>query len=156
MPGGLMSGGNREMRKGSLLLATAGLLMGLGFSAALGARSAQAPLLRPLSDADQTATSESGCELAFNAGRSTLVYAVGHDFMLRTRAGRAVCRIGDEAFSALSEGGSRSCGGVRVTIRRTGRTIGNEASDSASSPASLTVTGGGRTWTTRGYWGAAC
>jgi len=151
-----MSGGKSEMWKRSLFVATAGLMMGVGVSAALGARSAQAPLLRPLSDGDQTATSESGCELAFNAGRRTFVYAVGHDFMLRTRAGRAVCRISDEAFSALSEGGSRSCGGVRVTIRRTGRTIGNEASDSSSAPATLTVTGGGRTWTTRGYWGTAC
>ncbi|MBV9884839.1 MAG: hypothetical protein JO276_17655 [Sphingomonadaceae bacterium] len=131
-------------------------VLGLWLSAGLGARPAPAPLLRPLSDSDQMATRESGCELAFNVRRSTLVYAVGHDFMLRTRAGRAVCRISDAEFSALSEGGSRSCGGVRVTIRRTGRTIGNEASDSASSPAMLTVTGGGRTWTVRGYWGTAC
>jgi hypothetical protein len=125
-------------------------------AAAPGARPAQAPLLRPLSDSDQTATHESGCELAFNAGRRTFVYAVGHDFMVRIRAGRAVCRIDDDAFSALSQGGSRSCGGVRLTIRRTGRTIDNEASDSSSGPASLTVTGGGRTWTIRGYWGTAC
>jgi hypothetical protein len=157
MPGGLISplsgsGGKSEMRKGIFFLAT----VGLGLSAALIARPAQAPLLRPLSDSDQTATRESGCQLAFNAGRSTFVYAIGHDFMLRTRAGRAVCRIGDEAFSALSEGGSRSCGGVRVTIRRTGRTIDNEATETSSGPASLTVIGGGRTWTTRGYWGVAC
>ena len=131
-------------------------VLGLGLSAGLGAWPAQAPLLRPLSDSDQTATRESGCQLSFNAGRRTLVYAIGHDFMLRTRTGRAVCRISDEEFSALSEGGSRSCGGVRVTIRRTGRTIGNEASDSASSPATLTATGGHRRWTARGYWGTAC
>jgi hypothetical protein len=138
------------------VVAMVGLVIGLATSAALCARSAQAPLLHPLSESDQTATRESGCQLSFNTQHSTLVFAIGHDFMLRTRAGRAVCRISDEEFSALSDGGSRSCGGVRVTIRRTGRTIGNEASDSASSPASLTVTGGGRTWTARGHWGTAC
>ena len=134
--------------------AAGGLAVGLALSAAVGAR--PAPLLLPLSERDQTATHESGCQMSFNAGRSTFVYAIGHDFMLRTGAGRAICRISDEAFSALSEGGSRSCGGVRVTIRRTGRVIGNEASDSASGPASLTVTGGGRSWTARGHWGTAC
>jgi hypothetical protein len=128
----------------------------LGHSGALPARAAQAPLLRPLSDSDQMATRGSGCQLAFNIRRSTFVYAIGHDFMLRTRAGRAVCPIDDQAFSALSQGGSRSCGGVRVTIRRTGRTTDNQATDSSSGPASLTVTGGGRTWTARGYWGVAC
>src|SRR3954466_15519224 len=100
-----MSGGKerrKEVRMRMLVLAAAGL-MGLGQSAAVGARSAHASaLLRPLSDSDQTATRESGCELVFNAGRKTLIYAIGHDFMLRTRAGRAVCRIGDDEFSALS------------------------------------------------------
>ena len=145
-----------KVHKRIIFVAMVGLITGLGLTAARGARPAQAPLLRPLNDSDQTATHESGCQLSFNAGRATLVYAIGHDFMLRTRTGRAVCRISDDEFSTLSDGGSRSCGGVRVTIRRTGRTIGNEASDSASSPASLTVTGGGRTWTTRGHWGTAC
>ena len=141
------------MTRGLFILA----VLALGPSASAGARPAHAPaLLRPLSDRDQMATRESGCELAFNVRRSTFIYAVGHDFMLRTRTGRAVCRISDEEFSALSEGGSRSCGGVRVTVRRTGRTIGNEASDSASSPATLTVTGGVRRWAVRGYWGTAC
>jgi hypothetical protein len=165
MPAGLIpslhvsgdKSGRNKMRRGTLFVATTGLAIGLGLSAAFGAGSAQAPaLLRPLSESDQRATSESGCELAFNAGRHTLVYAIGHDFMLRTRAGRTVCRIRDEEFSALSQGGSRSCGGVRLAIRRTGRSVGNEASDSSSAPASLTVTGGGRTWTARGSWGTAC
>jgi hypothetical protein len=145
-----------RLRKRIMLVAAAGLIAGLELSAVAVARSAQAPLLRPLSESDLRATQESGCQLSFNGRRSTLVYAVGHDFMLRTRAGRAVCRISDQEFSALSEGGSRSCGGVRVTIRRTGRTTDNEASDSSSGPASLTVAGGGRTWAVRGYWGVAC
>ena len=135
----------------------AGLAAGAGSSIVMGAQATRAvPLLRPFSDSDQTATHESGCQLAFNTRSGTLVYAIGHDFMLRTRAGRTVCPIDDRAFSALSEGGSRTCGGVRVTIRRTGRSIGNEASDSSSAPASLTATAGGRTWTVRGHWGTAC
>jgi len=148
---------NGRMRKILVFLATAGLVAGIGYPAARGAGPARAPaLLLPLSESDLTATHETGCEIAFNAGRSTLLYAVGHDFMLRTRAGRHVCPIGAAEFGALSEGGSRSCGDVRVTVRRTGRTIDNPAADSSSSPATLTVTGGGRTWTIRGSWGTAC
>jgi hypothetical protein len=144
------------LQKGIMFPAAAALVAGLGLSAAPGARPASAPLLRPLGDADQTATHESGCQLSFNTRGGTFVYAIGHDFMLRTRAGRSVCRISDEEFGALSEGGSRTCGGVRVTIRRTGRFVGNEASDRSSAPAMLTATAGGRTWTVRGYWGTAC
>ena len=147
------------MRIGQLafsFLATAGLTIVLGLTAALGARPAASSLLLPLSERDQTATHESGCQLSFNTRRATLVYAIGHDFIVRTRTGRAICRITDREFGALSEGGSRTCGGVRVTIHRTGRSVGNEASDSSSAPASLTATAGGRTWTLRGHWGTAC
>ena len=49
-----------------------------------------------------------------------------------------------------------SCGGYRITIRQTGRTVAHEASDSASTPATLTVSGRGRPWTVRGRWGSAC
>ena len=115
-----------------------------------------APLLRPLTDADQQSTRASGCQLSFNTARSTLVYAIEHDFMIRTRAGLQLCRINDRQFSALSGGGTHNCGGMRVTIRQTGRVTGNPASDSASGRARLTVTGGGRSWTTNGYWGTAC
>jgi len=76
--------------------------------------------------------------------------------MIRTRAGRTVCRISDRQFSALSEGGSQVCGGLRLTIRQTGQSVAHEASDSASAPARLTVTGRGRPWTVRGQWGSAC
>ena len=38
----------------------------------------------------------------------------------------------------------------------TWRVTGNEASDSASFPATLTVTGRGGPWTVRGHWGSAC
>jgi hypothetical protein len=142
-----------------------GLLIGIGgIASAAGVdtqvakqgRSASTGLLRPLTDADQQSTQESGCQLSFNTAHNTLVYAIGHDFMIRTRAGLRVCPITDRQFSALSGGGTRSCGGVRITVRQTGRVIGTPASDSASGRARLTVTGGGRTWSTNGYWGTAC
>lgn len=115
-----------------------------------------APPLRPLSDSDQQAARGTGCQLSFNTRRSTLVYVIEHEFMIRTRAGRTVCRISDRQFSALSDGGSQICGGLRLTIRQTGRTVGHPESDSASAPATLTVAGRGRPWTVRGQWGSAC
>jgi len=119
-------------------------------------RGAAATPLRPLSDSDQRAARGSGRQLSFDTGRSMLVYVIDHEFMIRTRAGRAVCRISDRQFAALSEGGSQVCGGLRLTIRQTGRSVANEASDNASAPATLTVAGRGRPWTVRGNWGSAC
>jgi hypothetical protein len=112
--------------------------------------------LRALSERDMRAAHGSGCQLTFDAGRSTLVYVIEHEFMIRTGAGRAVCRISDRQFSALSGGSSLSCGGYRLTIRETGRSVGHQESDSASAPATLTVSGRGRPWTVRGHWGSAC
>jgi hypothetical protein len=112
--------------------------------------------LRPLSERDQRAARGSGCQLSFATGRSTLVYVIEHEFMIRTRAGRTVCRISDTQFARLSGGGSQTCGGYRITIRETGRTVAHAASDSAATPARLTVTGRGRPWTVRGTWGTAC
>lgn len=133
--------------------AVAGLLVGAACVAA--AAPASAPL-RPLSERDQRAARGSGCELAFDTRRSTLVYVLDHDFMIRTAAGRTVCRISDAQFARLSGGGTQVCGGYRITIRETGRGTANEASDSASTPATLTVTGRGRAWTVRGHWQTAC
>jgi len=112
--------------------------------------------LRALGERDMQAARGSGCQLSFDAGRSTLVYVIGDEFMIRTRAGRTVCRVSDRQFSALSDGGSLSCGGYRLTIRRTGRSVGHMESDSASAPATLTAAGRGRPWTVRGHWGSAC
>lgn len=115
-----------------------------------------APPLRPLSERDMRAAHGSGCQLTFDAGRSTLIYVIESEFMIRTSAGRTVCRISDRQFSALSDGGSMSCGGYRITIRETGPSVGHQESDSASAPARLTVSGRGRPWTVRGHWGSAC
>jgi hypothetical protein len=112
--------------------------------------------LRALGERDMRAAHGSGCQLTFDAARSTLVYVIEHEFMIRTAAGRTVCRISDRQFSALSGGGSLSCGGYRITVRETGRSVGHMESDSASAPAMLTVAGRGRPWTVRGHWGSAC
>ncbi len=112
--------------------------------------------LRPLSERDQRAARGSGCEIAFDAGRSTLVYILDHEYMIRTSAGRTVCRISDAQFARLSGGGTQVCGGYRITIRETGPGVANEASDSASTPARLTVSGRGRPWTVRGHLQTAC
>ena len=126
---------------------------------AAGASAFTAPAvapLRALSERDMRAAHGSGCQLTFDSGRSTLVYVIESEFMIRTGAGRTVCRISDRQFSALSDGGSMSCGGYRITIRQTGPSVGHQESDSASAPARLTVTGRGRPWTVRGHWGSAC
>ena len=118
-------------------------------------RAGAAPL-RALSERDQQAARGSGCQLSFDTGRRTLVYVIDHEFMIRTPAGRTVCRINDAQFARLSGGGSQVCGGLRLTIRETGQSIAHEESDSASAPATLTVAGRGRPWTVRGHWGTAC
>jgi hypothetical protein len=112
--------------------------------------------LRALGERDMRAARGSGCQMTFDAGRSTLVYVIGNEFMIRTRAGRTVCRISDRQFSALSDGGSQVCGGYRITIRETGRSVPHMQSDSTSARATLTVAGRGRPWTVRGDWGTAC
>ena len=112
--------------------------------------------LRPLCERDCRAAHGSGCQLTFNRGRNTLVYVIDHEFMIRTRAGRNICPISDAQFSRLSGGGTQVCGGYRITVRETGPSVGHMESDSATSPATLTVRGRGRPWTVRGQWGTAC
>lgn len=112
--------------------------------------------LRPLSERDMRAARGSGCQLSFNTRRSTLVYVIDHEYMIRTGAGRTVCRISDAQFARLSGGGSQMCGGYRITVRETGPGTAHEASDSADAPATLTVSGRGRPWSVRGRWGSAC
>ena len=141
----------------SIMALTAATVFVAGTSAIIAQPGGSArPLLYPLSGQDQDAARGSGCQLSFDAGRRTYVYVIGHSFMIKTGLGRAVCRISDSQFSALSEGGSQTCQGLRLTIRRTGASVAHEASDSASAPATLTATGGGRSWSLRGQWGSAC
>lgn len=138
----------------SIMALTAATVFVAG-TAAFTAPAPGAPL-RPLSERDQRAARGSGCQISFDAGRSTLVYILDHEFMIRTSAGRTVCRISDAQFARLSGGGTQQCGGYRITMRETGRGTANEASDSARTPARLTVTGRGRPWTVRGLLQTAC
>ena len=141
----------------SIMALTAVAVFAAGTSAILAQpRGQERPPLYPLSGQDQEAANGSGCQLSFNAGPRTYVYVIGHDFMIKTSTGRAVCHINDEEFAALSDGGVQSCQGLRLTIRETGQSVAHEASDSASAPATLTVTGRGRPWTVSGQWGSAC
>ena len=142
----------------SIMALTAGAVFLAGASALTAQPGGQErPPLYPLSAQDQEAANGSGCQVSFNAGRSTYVYVIDHDFMIKTHTGRTVCHISDEQFAALSNGsGVQSCQGLRLTIRETGPSVAHEASDSASAPATLTVEGRGRPWTVRGHWGTAC
>ncbi|WP_395614565.1 hypothetical protein [Allosphingosinicella sp.] len=144
------------MLKSFLIASGTAVTVFCAFTSAATVPTPSAAPLRPLSERDQRAAHGSGCQLSFDNGRSTLVYVLEHEYMIRTGAGRTVCRINDAQFSRLSEGGSMSCGGYRITIRQTGRTVAHEASDSASTPATLTVSGRGRPWSVRGQWGSAC
>jgi hypothetical protein len=141
----------------AIMAATAAAVF-MGGTSALTAqpgRGGAAPL-RALSERDLRAARGSGCQLSFDAGRSTLVYVLDREFMIRTAAGRTVCRITDAQFARLSGGGTQVCGGYRITVRETGRAVTHQESDSATTPATLTVTGRGRPWTARGTWGTAC
>lgn len=115
-----------------------------------------APFL-PLSERDLSSTRQMGCTCTFNSRNRTLVQAIGNELMVRTAAGRQVCRITDAQFQTLSGGsGSAACGGVRMSFRRTGRATSSPETDSSSAPTALT-TGQGRTSRTlNGTWGCAC
>jgi hypothetical protein len=117
---------------------------------------ATAPLL-PLSERDLTSTRQMGCTCTFDLRNHTLAQLVGNELMVRTRAGRQVCRVTEGQFQALSSAsGSASCGGLRMSLRRTGRVTSYPASDSASGRAALTIRHGRTARTLNGTWGCAC
>lgn len=134
--------------------ASLGLLIG---AAGIAATAPAGAPLRPLSQRDRMAAHGDDCPLFFEAARSTLVYIVDHDFMIRTGAGRTVCPITDaEAVALWDRGGSHGCAGLRLTFRLTGAAVTQEANDRASVPATLTVAGRGRPWTVRGHLRTQC
>ena len=113
--------------------------------------------LLPLSDADFAKSRETGCQFSFMQGRSTYIFMIGSDFLMRTKAGFALCKITDAQFQSLGNGrGAITCGGRKLAVRRTGKITANPEADSAVGPASLTMTEGGRSRTVRGNWGSAC
>jgi hypothetical protein len=148
------------MRKAHLSVAAVAALVTFVAGSAITAQPRRAPStapLFPLSERDLTATRESGCECGFRVGRNTLVQMIGDELTIRTRAGRQVCPISDNQFSALSNGrGSAACAGLRLSLRPTGRVTTHMESDSAEGPAALTVSQGRVRRTLVGRWGCAC
>lgn len=144
----------------SVMAAAALISFMAGSSAIMSAQPRRAPPAAPLfalSERDLTSTRESGCTCTFDAGRRILVQVIGYELMLRTRAGRQVCRISDAQFSALSNGrADTACGGLGLSLRRTGHVSSHPESDSATWPASLSVGHGPTRRTLAGRFGCAC
>ena len=124
------------------------------------ARPASAPAvvrLQPLSDKDMMSTRQMGCSCSFDTKSGTLIQAIGNELMVRTQAGLKVCKISDAQFQKIADAsGVHSCGGVRMSVKRTGKVESSIESDSASSPASLTLGEGPSRRSVSGTWGCAC
>jgi len=113
--------------------------------------------LQPLTEADLMSTRQMGCSCSFDAKQGTLVNVIGNEVMVRTQAGRKVCRISEAQFQRISGGSATfSCGGVGMTLRLTGKTSTHIESDSSSTPASLTLGEGATRRSVSGSWGCAC
>ena len=113
--------------------------------------------LQPLSEVDLMSTRQMGCSCSFDSKSGTLVNAIGNELMVRTQAGRKVCRISDAQFQRIAGGsGAYSCGGVGMSLRLTGKTSSHIESDSSSTPASLTLGAGATRRSVSGSWGCAC
>jgi hypothetical protein len=128
-----------------------------GAKPAAKAPAASAAPLRRLSEADLTSTRQMGCTCTFDRGRDTLVQAIGIELMVRTAAGRQVCRVSDAQFQKLADGnGKAACGGVQMSFRTTGRASHSIESDSSETPAALTLSQGKSQTSLKGSWGCAC
>jgi hypothetical protein len=113
--------------------------------------------LRPLSERDLTSSRQTGCTCSFDSRNSTFVQAIGNELMVRTAAGRQVCRITDAQFEKLSGGtGTTACGGVKLSLHRTGRSTSSPETDSSSAPTALTVVQGRTQGVLNGTFGCAC
>jgi hypothetical protein len=116
-----------------------------------------ASLLLPLSEADLTSTKEMGCTCTMEVRNRSMIQAIGNELMVRTRAGRQVCRLTDARFQQISGAtGTYRCGGLSMTLRRTGRSQSHQESDSFTVPATLTASQGRARQTLNGIWGCAC
>jgi hypothetical protein len=129
-------------------------------TAALAPPTAKPPAvvrLQPLSEKDMMSTRQMGCTCTFDTKSGTLVQAIGNELMVRTQAGRKVCPISDAQFQRMAGiSGTYSCGGVRMSLRQTGKTSSHMESDSSSTPASLTLGEGASRRSVSGSWGCAC
>src|SRR4051812_11621728 len=85
------------------------------------ARAVSTAPLRALSEKDLMSTRQMGCTCTFDHGRNTLVQMIGNELMVRTAAGRQVCRISDAQYQKIAGGNSKAaCGGVQMSFRDTG------------------------------------
>lgn len=150
------------MRKAHLSVAIVAALATIGIGASLTSAQPRraAPSTAPLynlSERDIAAAGASGCEASFMIGRRTLTYAIGERFVVRTAAGRQICRIPDvQTGMGTNDRASISCGGMQISIRRTGRVSSHMGSDSADWPATLTVRQGRTQRVLAGTMGSAC
>ena len=149
------------MRIGHFFMSGAAALIVFASGSAIIAQPRRAPPtapLYPLSERDLSDTQNSGCECMFRMGRRTTLFRIIEDELtIRTSAGRQVCRISDEQFSAISDGeGAGDCAGIRMSVRRTGPLRVIPEADSADGPAVLTLTQGETRRTLSGNWGCAC
>lgn len=115
--------------------------------------------LLPLSDRDMT-TGESGCESAFTQGNTSFVYVQNSSLILRTApgaAGRKLCHLTQAQQEGFGSGPTTaSCGGLRLSIRPTGRGTAHPEADSSESPAALSLGDGTHSRVIRGVYGTAC
>ena len=126
-------------------------------SAATPARALLPSALLPITDADQTSMTESGCTQSFSQGNDTYLYAIGRTMLMRTAAGLNRCPVTEAQFQNFGTGRTTlSCGGRQLVLRPVGRSTPNQATDSNGGDATLTMTQGGHSRTVRGTWGVAC
>jgi hypothetical protein len=141
----------------ALIVGAAAAAAALAPPAAKPAAAPAVARLQPLSGADLMSTREMGCSCSFDAKQGTLVNAQGNSMMVRTQAGRKVCRISDAQFQRIAAGsGTYTCGGVGMSLRLTGKISTHQESDSSSTPASLTLGAGAARRSVSGFWGCAC
>jgi hypothetical protein len=126
-------------------------------STAAQRRAAPTAPLVTLSERDLTSSKEMGCTCTFQHADRELIQAIGNELMVRTAAGRQVCRLTDARFQQISGAtGTYRCGGLSMTLRKTGRSESHPESDSFTVPASLTMAKGRTSRTLNGVWGCAC
>jgi hypothetical protein len=141
----------------TLILGAAAATAALAPTSAKPAAAAAVVRLQPLSEKDMMSTKQMGCSCMFDTKSGTLVQAIGKELMVRTQSGRKVCPISDSQFQRIAGGsGAYSCGGVKMSLRMTGKTSSHIESDSSSTPASLTLGEGASRRSVSGSWGCAC
>lgn len=123
---------------------------------ALHGPGANGPLL-PLSDLDEQSTQETGCTSTFSVGSHDYLQLVGTELLLRDSHGLRSCQLTTRATENLENArGSIACSGYRLSVRSSGRSVSNVATDSSARRATLAIAQNGVATSLRGIWGVAC